>query len=338
MITTICYRQDSGFRKEIEPHEISDLLDKKGNLLWIDATDPSFEEIQLLQEELGLHPLAIEDLNVRYDRPKIEEYDSTYYMVVYAAREATRQIDETLGYSVMGVDFQRLNLFVGRNFLLTIHDKLFKEVNEVLARWERNSQGMNTDVGIPVYSLLDSLVDNFFPVIDDIADRVDEMEDKIFEGADQQVLRSIFVLKKDLLSFRRLASPLRDVVNVLLRGDIPIFAEKSSTYFRDVYDHLVRIIDSIDTYRDLMSNALDTYLSVTSNKLAENSNRLNITMQTLTAWSIMLMSAGIIAGIYGMNFKYMPELSWFFGYPFALLLITSIWVVFIVYFKRMKWL
>jgi magnesium transporter len=171
------------------------------------------------------------------------------------------------------------------------------------------------------------------------------MEERIFEGMDQGALQAIVQLKKDLLEFRRIVAPERDVMNVLLRREQPIFSERSLIYFQDVYDHLVRITDSIDTYRDLLSSALDTYLSVVSNRLSENSirmaessNRLNQTMQTLTSWSIILMGSSLIAGIYGMNFRHMPELHWVIGYPLVIALMAGLSFTLWHFLHRWGWL
>jgi magnesium transporter len=239
----------------------------------------------------------------------------------------------------------QINLLVARSYLLTAHEAPIPEMKEVIERWRENAALMEPDVGIPVYSLLDTLVDDYFPCIDAITERVEAMEEQVFQGLSQGALEAIFRLKKDLLRFRRVVAPERDVINVLLRREQPIFSERSLIYFQDVYDHLVRITDSLDTYRDLLSSALDAYLSVVSNRLSENSirmaesaNRLNQTMQTLTAWSIILMSCSLIAGIYGMNFRYMPELGWRYGYSAALGAMLVLGLGLLALFRRKHWL
>ena len=187
------------------------------------------------------------------------------------------------------------------------------------------------DVGILLYSLLDSITDNYFPVIDSIVERIEDLEEQIFEKFDQKAIESIFTLKKDLLALRKVLAPERDVLNVLIRRDLPIFDAHTIVYFQDVYDHIVRITDSIDTYRDLLSSALDSYLSM-------QSNRLNVTVQTLTSVSIMLMSVSAITGWYGMNFVFMPELNSRLGYPAVMLAVVVIVIVEFIFFKRKGWL
>lgn len=187
------------------------------------------------------------------------------------------------------------------------------------------------DIGILLYSLLDTIVDDYFPVIDSIVDRVEDLEEQIFENYNQQAIESIFVLKKDLLALRKVLAPERDVLNVLTRRDIPIFEQHTLVYFQDIYDHVVRITDSIDTYRDLLSSALDSFLSM-------QSNRLNITVQTLTSVSIILMSIAAVTGWYGMNFQFMPELHEPWAYPGVVVVVAIISLLEFSFFKRKGWL
>src|SRR2546421_799368 len=176
---------------------------------------------------------------------------------------------------------------------------------------------------------MDTVVDNYFPVIDNIVERVEDLEEQIFEKYDQQAIQSIFTLKKDLLALRKVLAPERDVLNVLTRRDLPIFEQHTLVYFQDVYDHVVRITDSIDTYRDLLSSALDSFLSM-------QSNRLNITVQTLTSVSIILMSVAAVTGWYGMNFENMPELK--AGYPVLIVAVAVVVGLEVLFFKRRGWL
>ena len=192
-------------------------------------------------------------------------------------------------------------------------------------------QTHTNDIGILLYSLLDTIVDNYFPVMDSIVDRSEALEEQIFERYSQSAIEGIFTLKKDLLALRKVLAPERDVLNVLIRRDLPIFETHTLVYFQDVYDHVVRLTDSIDTYRDLLSSALDSFLSM-------QSNRLNITVQTLTAFSIILMSVAGVAGWYGMNFRNMPELDAAWGYPGVAVLVVVIVALEVVFFKRKGWL
>jgi magnesium transporter len=260
------------------------------------------------------------------------------------------------------VVLRELSMFMGPNWLITVHQEPIDELEEVEHRWQRNVEAitgqdvpglegtdpvaplahpaqngkaarreMENDIGILLYSLLDTIVDNYFPVIDAIVDRVEGLEEQIFERFTPTALASIFALKKDLLALRKVLAPERDVLNVLTRRDLPIFKTHTLVYFQDVYDHVVRITDSIDTYRDLLSSALDSYLSM-------QSNRLNITVQTLTSASIILMVLSLITGIYGTNFVNIPELHLQYGYFAMLGLMAAVALGLYAFFKRKGWL
>ena len=212
---------------------------------------------------------------------------------------------------------QPIGLFIGANYLVSVHQGEISTIDETIKRWQANAAEFGHDAGALLYALLDAIVDDYFPVIDQLAERVEDIEEQIFERFSEDALQEVFGLKRDLLQVRRIVAPERDVLNVLIRREVPIFERNTILYLQDVYDHIVRITDSIDTYRDLLSSALDAFLSV-------QSNRLNQIVKVLTIASIMLMTNALIAGIYGMNFDFMPELHWTYGYPFALGLMVVI--------------
>lgn len=323
----------------IDPSAISEMLDDGEALLWIDANSPTPDELSLLIAELQLHPLALDDMAMQYGRARIEQFGDTYFLALYAARERPGPKPPSPdSLATLRIEFQRVNAFVARNYLLTVHDEACPEVLGVIERMRKAANGRPNDIGLALYALLDTIVDDYFPLIDDISEQMTVLEESIFADGGSSTLEQIFQLKKDMLAYRRLVTPLRDVVNVLLRAETALFSEKGLLYLRDVYDHLVRITENVDTYRDILSSAVDAHLSAISNRLAESSNRLNQTMQTLTAWSIILMSAGVIAGVYGMNFTHIPELRWQFGYAFAVGLIVCVGVGLFAYFKRRGWL
>ena len=207
-------------------------------------------------------------------------------------------------------------------------------VPETADRWCENVERQgNRGIGLLVYSLLDSIVDGYFPVVDDLADRIEDLEAGVFAegGSSRDEQAAIFALKKDLLAIRRVLGPERDVMNVLVRRDAPVFGGEEVVYFQDVYDHILRVTDAIDTYRDLLSSALDAHLSMTS-------YHLNEVVKRLTSSSIILMSMTLIAGIYGMNFAHMPELDWRLGYAWALGLMVAVGAALVALFRRIDWL
>ena len=345
---TLIVRQGGRFFHDLEPAAISDMIAAPDTVVWLDIQDPGEADHRLLRYEFGFHPLAIEDATRRRERPKVDAYEHAllvhpegpedelapengaatppgrqayYFIVFYEARfdEANERIAT-----------EAISLFVGRNYLVTVHQGDTRHVTDTLARWQAPDSPLGNTVGALVHAFLDAIVDDYFPLMDQVADRAEDLEDNIFEHYSEEAIQGIFAMKKDLLVLRRIVAPERDVLNVLLRRELPIFQPADAAYLQDVYDHIVRVTDNIDTYRDLLSSALDSYLSL-------QSNHLNQIVKVLTIASIILMAASLVTGFYGMNFVNMPELHWGIGSLWALVLIVVITVGLALYFKRLKW-
>lgn len=317
----VCHTNGS-FAGDIEPAEIDNLLSDRDNIVWFDIRDPNDHDIEILRSEFGFHPLSIEDAIRQQERPKIDHYHDYYFIVFYAACYLA---DEER------IELQPLHLFVGPNYLVSVHRGEFRQVAETIARWRSPNSPLSNTVGALLYSLLDAIVDDYFPLMDDLTERVELLEDSIFGSFSRDAIQQIFTIKRDLLALRRVVAPQRDVLNVLLRREVPVFQPEDIVYLQDVYDHTVRVTEQIDVDRDLLSSALDSYLSL-------QSNQQNQILKVLTLASIILMSNALIAGIYGMNFEFMPELGWRFGYPFALGLMLLISIGLAVFFRIKKWL
>ncbi|MEN9937061.1 MAG: hypothetical protein RLZZ387_3640 [Chloroflexota bacterium] len=321
-------RINGHFARHVNPADISDMIARPGQFVWFDVQDPQESDAAVLREEFGFHPLAIEDATRHHERPKVDQYEGYYLLVFYA-----------LGYSAEldRLVTQPVNLFIGANYIVSVHHGPIPTIEQTIRRWQRNEEGINWDSGALLYALLDAVVDDYFPVIDQLAERVESIEERIFAQFDPRAMQDVFALKRDLLNVRRIVAPERDVLNVLIRREMPIMDQRSVVYLQDVYDHLIRVTDSIDTYRDLLSSALDAFLSV-------QSNQLNQIVKVLTITSIVLMANALIAGIYGMNFDpefsplNMPELRWYYGYPFALGMMAVVSLALILFFRWRKWL
>ena len=273
--------------------QISELLMQPRTLIWLDLEQPTATEVALLHNEFGFHPLAIEDAIQTHERPKIETYPGYYLIIFYSIEyDADKR----------ALHFLPITLFVGANYLVSIRTGPVRHVQQTLARWQGNGYVPGYQISSILYALIDGIVDDYFVVLDMIGEQIDDVEDAIFQRGRQEIAGEIFTLKKDLLLLRRIVAPERDILNVLLRQEIRIFQPRELAYVRDVYDHLVRITESIDLYRDLLSSALDSYLSL-------QGNQLNQLVKVLTLWSIILMACSLVAGIYGMNFVLMPELE-----------------------------
>jgi magnesium transporter len=317
----LCHTDGQDFT-EINPSDISEAIKHKEHIVWLDLQDPQDDDIRLLREEFHFHPLAIEDATRHHERPKIESFEGYYFIVFYCMSFNTQR---------RRVETEALNLFIGANYLVSVHHGPIGALDDTIKRWQANEEQFGRDIGVLLYELLDAIVDDYFPVIDQLAERVEDIEEQIFERFSEDALQEVFGLKRDLLGVRRIVAPERDVLNVLIRREVPILDRNTILYLQDVYDHIVRITDSIDTYRDLLSGALDAFLSV-------QSNRLNQILKVLTIASIVLMSDALIAGIYGMNFDFMPELRLAYGYPLALGLMVLVSVSLVLFFRWQKWL
>ncbi|ACZ42202.1 magnesium and cobalt transport protein CorA [Thermobaculum terrenum ATCC BAA-798] len=322
MFKIMLSKEGSELVPNINIEDISDVISRENNLLWVDAISPSKNEMEKLQEEFGFHELSIEDALKPWQRPKIDQYDSYYFIVIYTARFIPEQVD---------IQEVELDIFLGRNYIVTVHGEEISELNDVARRWQQNISKLKPSAGVLLYSIIDSIVDSYFPLVDTLGDHIERFEETIFSGRQITLQGEVFRLRKELLQLRRVLGPQRDLLLHLSRMESALLEGDVRTYFQDVYDHIMRVTDTIDLYRDLLNSVLESYLTVAS-------NNLNITVRTLTSWSIILMTLALIAGIYGMNFEHMPELHWRYGYPGVLLIMLLITVILYYYFKRRRWL
>ena len=303
--------------------EIDGLRAQPDTLVWLDIASPTADDLALLRDEFDLHPLALEDLEKRRQRPKVDAYDEQQMIVSYEVLPATEADRE--------FDLGELHLFAGPGYLVSVRWQESPAMGDVTARFQQRPDAVGRTPGALLYTVLDAVVDGYFPLIDRLSDRIEDLEDRILDGSQTRgTLRAILDLKRELLELRRTLSPQRDVANALLRRDLPLVDDASAPYFQDLYDHLVRVLDQLDLQRDLLASALDANMSVTS-------NNLNAVMKRLTAFTVILMVPTLIAGIYGMNFDFMPELSSPLGYPFALGVMAVAMIGAAVFFKRNDW-
>ena len=318
-----CDTQDHVFRHLTSLEQARDVKNLPNALLWLDLQSPSEQELVKLGQEFALHPLAIEDATREHQRPKVEEYEHFYFVVFYSVR---------LDAKAAGLDVCELDMFLGKNYLITVHNGHIHELDEVEQRWTRNVNQLEWGVGVLLYTLLDSIVDRYFPVVDEMVNQAEELEDQLFTGALRQAAftQQLLELRKRFLALRRIATPERDVLNTLTNRDNPIFDEHVQVYFRDIYDHIARLADTIDLYRDQLSTIMDANLSIVSNDL-------NKVMRTLTSASIILMADSLLAGIWGMNFVNIPELRLQYGYYGALICMVVVSLLLLFVFRRLRW-
>jgi magnesium transporter len=312
------HHYENGKVEEFEAADISKLVDDP-HLLWVDVANPSETDLQSLQEEFSLHPLAMEDVREHHQRPKLEKYPTHAFIVVYSS------------------DLQEVNIFVGPSWVITVRessdDTKAWSLENAKARFDR-THPEQCDVGYLVYVLLDEIVDGYFDQSDKAEERIEELENLIFSEDhhnETEVQQTLFDVRRRLLRFRRVIVPLREVVAALLRKEVDWIDDHDVVLLQDVFDHVLRVIDLLDSGRELMGNAVDAHLALIA-------NRQNQVMKKMTSWGAILLGSTLVAGIYGMNFRHMPELHWYFGYAWALGLMVLITVVGRWYFKKKDWL
>jgi magnesium transporter len=317
VISARVYRPDGDH--DVDPAALSDALTGHEGLLWVDVVDPSDHDLACLQDEFSLHPLAIEDVAHRFQRSKLEKYPEHTFLVAYTAQ------------------LQEVDFFVGTDWMITV-----REVDDTGASWDCEAARARFErirperpvPGFLVYVLLDHLVDGYFDAADAAEETLEKLEDQIFGEQlpdERSVQQQLFDVRRRLLRFRRAVVPLREVLNMMLRREVEWVDDHTAIQLQDVYDHVLRVIDLVDAARELMGNAVDAHLAIIS-------NRMNSVMKRMTSWGAILLGATLVAGIYGMNFRHMPELDWRFGYAWALGVMAAITIVGFIFFRRKDWL
>ncbi len=299
--------------------QIAQLRDE--HCCWLDIADPKGEELRQVAADLNLHPLAVEDAQHQHQRPKIDEYDDHYFMVVYALEEPSPDV----------IHHRELAIFMKHNAIVTVHEGSFPALNVVERRFR---EGKLATTGLLLHAILDTIVDSYFDILDGLGDRVELLEAMVIDGDPrdtQTSIRELFKLKRDLLAIRKVIAPEREVAGSLVRGDIRELRETGRrAYFQDLYDHIVRVTDEVDTFRDLVSNVVDAHL-------AAQSNRLNEVMKVLTSVATVLLILGVVTGFFGQNWTFIP-----YDDPLLFILIMFGMIAATlgtaVYFKRRGWL
>jgi magnesium transporter len=292
-------------------------------LTWLDVDREDLDQLQPYSDLIHLHHLAVEDAQSTSQRPIVSRYNETVFLVLY---ELVPPEDTGIVRSFP------ISFFVGKNYVVTARDIERSTLDDVAKRWrEFTGEAQVRTSGFLLYAMIDAIVDGYFPIIDSLGDRLEEAEAATLDPRQIVAHGDIHQIRKELFQVRRVLAPGREVVNELIRRDTPLVDDQTINYFHDVYDHMLRVLDGLDAYREMASTLFEV-------QLAMSSHRLDQVIRTLTVASIMLMGSSLIAGIYGMNFQNMPELSWQFGYPVALGLMLMCSTMLYVYFHRRGWL
>jgi magnesium transporter len=321
LINCVAYENGSKLA-DIPIAQISDYLQRPGCFVWVALKDASDDELSTMQREFNLHELAIEDARHGHQRPKVEEYGDTLFAVVHTVEMSPTDEIRT----------GELNIFVGLNFVLSVRNRSGQNLLAVRERSEREPQLMRHGPAFVFYALMDAVVDRYFPIIDSLETELEAVEDQIFEpGTSQANIQRLYQLKRDIGIVRHAVTPLIDAVHKLFSGRVPAVCENNREYFRDVFDHLLRMNGSLDNLRDTIGTAIQVNLAMVA---IEES----VVNKRLAAWAGIFAVISAFAGIWGMNFKFMPELEWHFGYPLALATITIVCVILYRQFKKSGWL
>jgi len=308
---------------EVSIPDISEVLKQPDRFVWVGLVEPDDEMLAEIQHEFSLHELAIEDAARAHQRPKVERYGESLFVVL-----RTAHLDTATGE----IGYGETHLFVGANYIVSIRHGRSLPYTDVRTRCEASPDLLAKGPGFVLYALMDFIVDQYFPLVDAFEDKLGALEDNIFsQTLTRETTEQIYQLKRELLELKRAVAPLVDMGNRLVRADLTLIPDAARVYFRDVYDHAIRINEMIDTIRELLTTALEANLSLIS--VSQNE-----AMKRLAAWAAIIAVPTMIAGVYGMNFKFMPELDWVWGYPATMAAMVAACGFLYYRFKRAGWL
>ena len=321
LVNCVAY-EDGRKLADIEKHDISTYLARPGCFVWVALRDTTEAELAEMQDEFGLHPLAVEDARHGHQRPKIEEYGDSLFVVMNTIE-------------VEGDDLRagEVHVFAGRNYILTVRHRTERGFQDVRTRAEREPDLLKYGSGYVLYALMDAIVDRYFPVLDAVEMELEKLEGRLFTpgASPRENIESLYYVKQKLTTMKHATSPLQENAGKLYGGRVPSVCAGLGEYFRDVYDHLVRINQSIDAARDTVNTAIQVALAMVATGQGEITRRL-------AAYAALVAVSTMIAGIYGMNFRHMPELDWPVGYPLAIAAMAGIDAVLFWRFRKAGWI
>jgi magnesium transporter len=310
----------SGKLERINPQDAAIAIRDRSRTTWVHVRVEDIEKgREFLQHELKLTPLTVEDALNDEERPSLKETREYLFLTVPSLED-----------SGIGEDYVEVGFFLFEHGLVTVITRPAPSFEEWFDRWCEKAHNFGRHPAYLLHAMMDAIVDNYFPMTDRLEDQVESLADMVFAGSGLE-LHEALALKRRLLEVRRRIAPVRDVINGLLRRDVDFIPRDIKPYFQDVYDHTLRIADIVDINRETLATLLDAHLAVIS-------NNLNVVMRKMTVYATILMTMGLVAGIYGMNFRNMPEIEWPFGYPLALALMLGFGGLELWLFKRKKWL
>ena len=306
---------------DISVSEISSYVARPECFVWVALKDPKPDELQAMQREFGLHELAVEDAQHGHQRPKIEEYDGSLFVVLHLIE---RNDDE--------LSVGEVAIFAAPKYVLSVRSRAERGLADVRARCEQEPELLRHGAGYVLYALMDAVVDRYFPILDGIESAIEDIEESIFaDQPDREQIEALYSAKRRLMILKHATEPLLEATAKLFGGRVPQLCAALQDYFRDVYDHLLRLNQAIDSLRDMVTTGISVTISLIS--IQENA-----VTKRLASYGALIAIPTLIAGVYGMNFQNMPELGWLWGYPFALLMMVVIDFYLFYRFRKAKWL
>ncbi len=321
VVNCVAYSSDGRRLGDITLDEISDVLERPDTFVWVGLLEPDEPLLEKLQEEFGLHDLAIEDAHKAHQRPKIEAYGDSLFIVAQTAQVVAGAIE-----------FGETHIFVGKRYLVTVRHGASLSYAPARRSCEQDPDMLMKGPSYGLYAVLDFIVDNFMPIVRSFREDLQELEEDIFEGTfKRETIRRLYTLKKELVTLRLAIGPLQDILNQLTRLYPGLIRDEVRPYFRDVYDHAARINESTDTMREMLTAALSVNLSLVTVAQGE-------VVKRLAGWAALLAAPTLMTSWYGMNFHHMPELDKAWGYPAMIALTLGICGGLYALLKRAKWL
>ena len=320
LVNCVAY-QEGNKLKDIPKEDISEYVKRPDCFVWVALKDPEPAELEEMREEFGLHELAVEDARHGHQRPKIEEYGNSLFAVL-----------QTIEIRGSELHVGEVDIFVGPNYILSVRLKTEKGFSDVRARCEREPHLLRHGAAYVFYALMDTVVDRYFPILDALESELEKIEDQIFlRNTARSNIEALYDLKRRLMTLKHAVDPLMEAVSKLYGGRVPQICSGMGEYFRDVFDHLQRLHATLEGIRDMQTTAIQVNLGMIS------LNETEVTKK-LAAWAAIIAVPTLIAGIYGMNFKNMPELDWVWGYPASIAVMAAIDIWLYFQFKKTKWL
>jgi magnesium transporter len=318
-------------RRAAEPDDFAELhaaCQEDGSVAWVGLYEPSSEEFSTLARDFELHELAVEDAVKAHQRPKLERYGDTLFLVLRPAR----YIDET-----ETVEFGEVHVFAGPQFLVTVRHGAASDLAGVRRELERRPDLLRRGPVTIMHTIVNHVVDGYWPVVAGVENDIDEIEDQVFNvGHGGDVSRRIYELTREVIAFQRATKPLVPMLARMMAT--PAIGDEEHTYLRDVQDHALRVQEQVDGFRELLESIISVNLTLETKTLSEVSYRQNEEVKKISAWAAILFAPSMVGTIYGMNFRHMPELGWRLGYPFAIVLMLAVCLSLYATFKHRHWI